>query len=74
MAGIKTLSFAVVHFSVAFSVAYVITGNLALGGLLALVEPLVNTAAFYLHEHAWLRWGPERRDARASLHARPTLA
>ena len=53
MAEIKTITFAVVHFSVAFTVAYLITGSAALGGLLALVEPLCNTAAFYVHERAW---------------------
>jgi uncharacterized membrane protein len=49
----KTLSFAVVHFSVAFSVAYLLTGSLVVGGSLALLEPAINTVAFYLHEKAW---------------------
>ena len=57
MAEIKTVSFAFVHFSVAFSVAYLITGSVILGGLLAFVEPLVNTVAFYLHERVWMWWG-----------------
>ena len=56
MAEIKTVTFALVHFSVAFSVAYLITGSATLGGLLALVEPLCNTAAFYIHEQIWLRF------------------
>ncbi len=51
----KTFTFACVHFAVAFSVAYVITGSWVLGGLLAAVEPLVNTMAFYVHEHVWAR-------------------
>ena len=49
----KTLSFAALHFSVAFSVAYLMTGSIAIGGALALVEPAVNTVAFYFHEMAW---------------------
>lgn len=53
----KTLSFAVMHFSVAFTVAYVLTGSLLIGGLLALVEPAVNTVAFYFHEKIWERLG-----------------
>ncbi|MBX2880731.1 MAG: DUF2061 domain-containing protein [Granulosicoccus sp.] len=53
MAKKKTISFAAVHFTVAFSVTYVITGSIALGGLIALVEPLINTVAFYIHERAW---------------------
>ncbi len=49
----KTASFAVVHFSVAFSVAYLLTGSIAVGGLVALVEPLCNTVAYYFHEKLW---------------------
>ena len=50
---IKTLSFAVVHFTVAFSVAYAVTGSLVVGGLVALIEPAVNTLAYYVHECIW---------------------
>ena len=53
----KTISFAFVHMSVAFTVGYVMTGSLAVGGALALVEPLVNTVAYFLHEKAWARFG-----------------
>lgn len=51
----KTISFAVVHFTVAFSVAYLLTGSIAVGGLVALVEPLCNTVAYHLHEKVWAR-------------------
>lgn len=51
--GVKTASFAVVHFSVAFGVAYALSGSLLVGGLLALLEPAVNTCVFYFHERAW---------------------
>ncbi len=49
----KTLSFAAVHFSVAFSVGYAMTGSVAIGGALALVEPAVNTVAYFFHEKVW---------------------
>lgn len=49
----KTLSFAIIHFSVAFSLAFLLTGNLLIGGLIALIEPMVNTVAFYFHEKVW---------------------
>lgn len=52
---VKTISFAILHFSVAFSVAYVLTGSLLIGGLMALVEPACNTVVFYFHERAWLK-------------------
>jgi len=49
----KTISFAAIHFIVAFSVAYLLTGNLLIGSLIAMIEPIVNTVAFYFHEKAW---------------------
>jgi uncharacterized membrane protein len=52
---IKTLTFAAMHFSVAFTVAYALTGDVAIGGALALVEPAVNTVAYHLHEKLWSR-------------------
>lgn len=53
----KTITFALVHFSVAFTVAYLLTGSVAVGGAVALVEPFCNTIAYHLHEKAWLRFG-----------------
>ncbi|MFM1896858.1 MAG: hypothetical protein RLZZ385_1932 [Pseudomonadota bacterium] len=49
----KTLSFAVVHFSVAFTVGYLMTGSVLVGGAIALVEPAVNTVAYHFHELFW---------------------
>jgi len=51
----KTFSFAAVHFTVAFTVAYLMTGSVLVGGALALVEPLINTVAFHVHERIWNR-------------------
>ena len=53
MTSAKTITFAMMHFSVAFTVAYLLTGSIALGGLLALIEPAVNTVAFFFHEKIW---------------------
>ncbi|MFT5594827.1 MAG: putative membrane protein [Oceanicoccus sp.] len=49
----KTISFAVVHFSVAFTITYIMTGSVVIGGALALIEPAVNTVAFYIHDKLW---------------------
>ncbi len=49
----KTVSFGIVHFVVGFSVAYALTGSLVIAGGIALIEPAVNTVAFYFHEKAW---------------------
>ncbi|KXS36710.1 MAG: hypothetical protein AWU55_2933 [Halomonadaceae bacterium T82-2] len=59
----KTLTFACIHFSVAFTVTWLLTGSWVVGGLIALVEPCINTVAYFLHEKAWERLH-RRRDAR----------
>ncbi|GGZ64529.1 hypothetical protein GCM10008101_17760 [Lysobacter xinjiangensis] len=59
----KTLSFAVVHFTVAFSLGYLLTGSAVVGGVMALVEPACNTVAFHFHEKLWRRL--ERRTSPA---------
>ena len=51
----KTLTFAALHFTIAFSVAYVLTGDILIGSLIAMIEPSVNTVAFYFHEKAWAK-------------------
>ncbi|QQP95504.1 DUF2061 domain-containing protein [Lysobacter enzymogenes] len=62
----KTLSFAGVHFTVAFLVGYLMTGSVWVGGALALVEPACNTVAFHLHEKVWKRIERRRAAAAAS--------
>jgi uncharacterized membrane protein len=57
----KTATFALVHFTVAFSVAWAMTGSWIVGGALALVEPAINTVAFFFHEKAWQRVEARRR-------------
>jgi uncharacterized membrane protein len=49
----KTATFAAVHFTVAFTVAYALTGSAPVAGAIALLEPLANTVAYFLHERAW---------------------
>jgi len=57
----KTMTFAIVHMSVAFGVVYLMTGSLALGGAVALVEPLINTMAYFFHEKVWDRFTVSRQ-------------
>ena len=49
----KTFSFAIIHFSIAFLVTWAITGSWMAGGAVALIEPAINTAAFFFHEKIW---------------------
>jgi uncharacterized membrane protein len=64
---IKTLTFAAMHFTVAFLVTWGLTGDILIGSLVAMVEPAVNTVAFYFHEKMW---SPSKGNARA-LHFQP---
>ena len=49
----KTLSFAVIHLALAVSLGWLLTGSFVLAGLIALVEPTVNT--FVGHQVGKLR-------------------
>ena len=53
--GIKTITFAMTHFTVAFIVGWAITGSFLMGSLLAMIEPAVNTVAYAVHERIWQR-------------------
>jgi uncharacterized membrane protein len=55
-----------VHFTVAFSVGYLMTGSLLVGGAIALVEPAVNTLAYHFHERVWQRLDRARVPATTS--------
>jgi len=51
----KTLTFGIMHMAVAFAVVWLMTGNILVGGAVALVEPMVNTLAYHFHEKVWSR-------------------
>lgn len=57
MTQVKTASFATIHFSVAFTVTYALTGDAFVGGLMATIEPAINSVAYFFHEKVWLRRG-----------------
>jgi uncharacterized membrane protein len=73
MTEIKTATFACIHFTVAFSVGWMVTGSPVIGGVLAVIEPLVNTVAFYLHERVWQRVCINR-EAAAAQHSHACAA
>lgn len=64
----RTSSFATVNMSVAFDVGNLMTRSIAVGGALALVEPLVNSVADVFHEERLS--GIERRTARDGEQSR----
>ena len=63
----KTATFAAIHFTVAFSVGYALTGSVVIGGTMALVEPAINTVAFYFHELGWKRFEENKANLQETL-------
>lgn len=49
----KTLTYLVIHLAIGFTVAYLFTGSVTVAGGIALVEPMVNAVAFFIHEKLW---------------------
>ncbi len=70
----KTLSFAVVHFAVGFGVTYALTGSVVIATGVALIEPAVNTVAFFFHERAWQRFGRQKQTEARSSGLQPAAA
>lgn len=52
---LKTTTYGITHIAVATAVAYVITGNLMMALGIGLIEPIVQTGVFALHDHLWER-------------------
>ena len=60
---LKTITFAITHFLVAFTVVYLLTGDVLIGSLVAMIEPAINTVAYFFHEKAWQRYGRKSKNA-----------
>lgn len=53
---LKTFTYSVMHFAVAFAVAYVLTGfNWRLALAIGFIEPIVQTVFFTAHDRIWAR-------------------
>ena len=57
----KTATYSAMHMTVAMAVAYALSGNWTVALGIGLIEPLVQTVAYHIHEKAWAnpnRTGP----------------
>jgi uncharacterized membrane protein len=43
------------HIGIAFTVVYLMTGSVMVGGAVALIEPLCNSVGYFFHERVWER-------------------
>jgi len=67
---LKTVSYGFTHIAVATAVAYVLTGNLTAAIGIGLIEPIIQTGVFTIHE---LLWKPHRRQRNNHLRS-PTFS
>ena len=57
---LKTASYGITHISVATAVAYILTGDLTAAIGIGLIEPIIQTGVFTLHELLWESRGRRR--------------
>ncbi|GAB4517786.1 MAG: hypothetical protein Kow00133_02390 [Amphiplicatus sp.] len=56
----KTLTYGIMHFIVAAGVAFAVTGSWIAAMGVGLIEPLIQTGFYNLHERAWARLAARR--------------
>ena len=56
---IKTFSWRITGSSATFLIAWIIGGDLAVAGTIAIIQIVANTMLYYLHERVWnlVTWG-----------------
>jgi uncharacterized membrane protein len=67
----KTLSYSLMHLSVAITVAYVLTRDWRAALAIGMIEPVIQTMAFAMHEKVWERLGHRAEPGRPSFVPRP---
>jgi len=65
---LKTLTYGLMHLTVAIALAYAVTRNWRAALAVGLLEPLVQTIAYTLHERAWSKPGARPRLAFRRAH------
>lgn len=56
---VKTITWRVTGSGATFLIAFIMTGNIAVAGVIGLVQMFSNTILYYLHERIWnsIKWG-----------------
>jgi len=63
----KTATYSVMHMAVAVGVAFALTGSWVVALGIGLVEPIVQTVAYHLHEKAWSLGDPQSQSDRTEI-------
>jgi uncharacterized membrane protein len=58
---VKTISWRITGSSATFLIAYLMTGNLAVAGVIGVTQMISNTILYYMHERIWnkISWGQQ---------------
>ena len=56
---VKTVTWRITGSTATFLIAYVLTGNFAVAGVISVTQMISNTVLYYIHERVWNRivWG-----------------
>ena len=56
---IKTVTWRVTGSSATFLIAYIMTGNFAIAGVIGIVQLISNSILYFIHERVWnqIKWG-----------------
>lgn len=56
---VKTISWRITGSGATFIIAYLISGNIAMSGSIAIIQIVANTILYYTHERVWnkIGWG-----------------
>lgn len=52
----KRFTFAAIHFTAVFTIAYALADSVAVAAAIALIEPVCNTVAYFFHEKVWQKF------------------
>ncbi len=55
----KTITWRITGSSATFIIAYIMTDNLAISGIIGIMQMICNTLLYYAHERIWnnIKWG-----------------
>ena len=52
---VKTITWRITGSSATFGIAYAMTGDIAVSGIIGITQSIVNTVLYYIHERVWNR-------------------
>jgi uncharacterized membrane protein len=59
---VKTISWRLTGSSATFLIAFLLTGNFAIAGVIGITQMISNTILYYVHERIWnkIAWGTSK--------------